>query len=156
MSTVTSLLIVAASTAAVYAFLVMAMRLWSRRQLGQLTVIDLVVLLVLGSAVETAMIHGDTTLPAGLVSASTLLVANRALTWAFRRSERLRHLVGAGPVLVVHNGRPVADHLRRLGMTETDLAEALRGRGYDSPAGIRFGVVEADGTLSVVPESPTA
>src|ERR1700730_10048897 len=101
------LLVVAATTAAIYLFLTASMRLLSRRQLGQLTVVDLVVVLVLGSSVETAMIHGDTSLPAGLVSATTLLATNRALTWAFGRSERLSRLVGAGPVLVVHDGRPV-------------------------------------------------
>ncbi len=129
----------------------MGLRTVGRRQLEQLTVIDLVVILILGSAVETAMIHGDITLPAALVSVTTLLITNRLITWAFSRSKRLRHLFGGGPVLVVHNGRPVEAHLRRIGMTDADLQEALRGRGYDSTDGIRFAVLETDGTVSVVP-----
>lgn len=149
-----NLLVVAATTAAIYLFLTAAMRLLARRQLGQLTVIDLVVVLVLGSAVETAMIHGDTSLPAGLVSAATLLVLNRALTWAFLRSSRLNHLVNGGPVLLVHRGEPVDEHLRRVGMTRDDLLAALRGRGYDGTDGVSEAVLETDGTVTVMPGTP--
>jgi uncharacterized membrane protein YcaP (DUF421 family) len=149
------LLVVSATTAAIYLFLTAAMRLLSRRQLGQLTVIDLVVVLVLGSSVETAMIHGDTSLPAGLVCAATLLVLNRVLTWAFLRSSRLNHLVNGGPVLLVHQGEPVQEHLRRVGMTTEDLMAALRGRGYDGTKDVGEAVLETDGTVTVLP-APTA
>src|SRR5439155_6388166 len=64
---VESLWPVAGQTAVIYLCLVVAMRLVGRRQLGQFTVLDLVIILVMGSAVETAMIHGDTSLRAGLV-----------------------------------------------------------------------------------------
>src|SRR5712675_98688 len=63
---VRSIAIVAGSTAVIYLFLIVLLRLFGRRQLGQLTVIDLVVVLTLGSAVETSLIHGDVSLPAGL------------------------------------------------------------------------------------------
>jgi uncharacterized membrane protein YcaP (DUF421 family) len=148
------MLVVAATTAAIYVFLTVAMRLLSRRQLGQLTVIDLVVVLVLGSSVETAMIHGNTSLRAGLVSAATLLVLNRLLTLAFLRSKRLNHIVNGGPVLLVHHGEAVDEHLRRVGMTEDDLLAALRGRGYDGTTGVREAVLETDGTVTVMPETP--
>jgi len=99
------------------------------------------------------MIHGNTSLSAGLVSVSTLLVMNAALTWCFVRSKRLRHLVGGGPMLLVHDGQPVEEHLKRAGMSLDDLLEAVRGRGYAELGGIRFAVLETDGTVSVVPSS---
>jgi len=145
-----SIVIVAGTTALIYLFLVTILRLFGRRQLGQLTLIDLVVVLLLGSAVETAMIHGDVSLPAGLTSAATLLVLNRLLTFVFLHSERLRHLVGGGPVLLVHDGRPIEEHLRRVGMTRSDLDQALRARGYADPAAVREAVLETDGTVSVI------
>ena len=135
----------------IYLFLVIGLRTVGRRQLEQLTVIDLVVVLILGSAVETAMIHGDISLPAALVSVSTLLVTNRLITWVFVKSKWVRQVFGGGPLLVVHNGRPVEDHLRRIGMSHDQLAEALRGRGYESTKGIRYAVLETDGTVSVIP-----
>src|SRR5437879_11435733 len=83
-----SIAIVAGSTATIYLFLLVLLRLFGRRQLGQLTVIDLVVVLLLGSAVETAMIHGDVSLPAVVASAGTLILLNRLLTAVFPRSAR--------------------------------------------------------------------
>ena len=140
----------------IYAFLIVGVRVVGRRQLGQLTVIDLVVILVLGSAVETAMIHGNTSLAAGLVSMSTLLAVNALLTRVFLRSARLRHLVGGGPLVLVRDGRPVEEHLKRAGMSMDDLLEALRDRGYSDTNGIGYVVLETDGTVSVIPASASA
>ena len=152
---VTPILEAVASTAALYLFLVVVLRVLGRRQLGQLTVIDLVVVLLLGSAVETAMIHGNTSLPVGLASAGTLLVVNRVLTLAFLRSRRFSNLVNGGPVLLVHDGQVLDEHLVRVGMTQADLFEALRSRGFTGPHGVRAAVLETDGTVSVVTD-PTA
>src|SRR5580693_3637984 len=111
-----SLLVVVASTACVYLFVIIVLRIFGRRQLGQLTTLDLVVILLIGSAVETAMIHGDLSLPAGLTSAATLLILNRAMTTIFLHSERFDHLVNGGPILLIHNGQVVEEHLRQVGM----------------------------------------
>ena len=149
-ATVRSLLIAAGSTALIYLFLIGLLHVFARRQLGQLSVVDLVVVLVLGSAVETSMIHGDTSLPVGLVSAATLLIVNRLLTLAFLRSSRLEHLVNGGPILLVSRGQVIDEHLRRAGMTRADLDEALRARGMDEPSGCKAAILETDGTVSVV------
>ena len=141
---------VVVSTLAVYVALLGLLRLAGRRALAELTVIDLVVVLVLGSAVETAMIHGDTSLGAGLVAATTLLVTNRVLAEVMRRSKRFRHHVGGGPTLLVHDGQPIEDHLRRAGLSIEDLRAALRGRGYDDISEVRFALVEADGTITAI------
>src|SRR5579862_4144605 len=98
------LLGVAFNTASIYAFLIVAIRLFGRRQLGQLTSLDLLILVLLGSAVETSMVRASTTLEAGLVSATILLVFNRLLTLLMLRSRRFSHLVGSGPLLLIHDG----------------------------------------------------
>ena len=153
-SSVPVLLIVAGSTATIYLFLITLLRVFGRRQLAQLSALDLIVVLLLGSSVETAMIHGDLSLPAGLVSAGTLIVLNRLLTWVFLQSPRLSQLVNGGPILLVHEGRILDDHLRRVGLTRLDLDAALRGRGFAGPAGVRAAVLETDGSISVVAEQP--
>jgi len=144
------LLVVAGTTACIYLFLITILRLVGRRQLAQLSALDLVVVLLLGSTVETAMIHGDTSLAAGLVSAATLLVLNRLLNVVFLHSSRLSHLVNGGPILLVHDGHVIPSHLRRVGLTGPDLDAALRSRGYAGPGGIDDAVLETDGTISVV------
>lgn len=144
------MLVVAATTLAVYGFLLVLLRLAGRRQLGQLTVLDLIVVLVLGSTVETSMIHGDVSLPAGLVSAATLFVVNRLLTVAMLRSRRLSQLVNGGPVLLVADGRMVDEHLHRAGLAHDDVLQALREKGCADPRDARYAVLETDGDITVV------
>jgi uncharacterized membrane protein YcaP (DUF421 family) len=151
MATAVSLAIVAGTTTVVYLFLILLLRTFGRRELGQLSVVDLIVVLILGSAVETAMIHGNLTLPAGLTSAATLLVVNKLLTVVFLRFKKLRHLVGGGPILLVHDGKMVDMHCHRVGMTSADVSEACRGRGYQDLSQVRFAVLETDGEVTVIP-----
>ena len=142
--------LVASSSVAIYVFLILMVRMFGRRQLGQLTPIDLLVIILLGSCVETALIRGDTGLRAGLVSAATLLLVNRGIGALFAKSRRFRHWAVSGPVLVVHNGKFVKHNMDKLGLTDRDVLEALRAREHGSVEDVRFGVVEADGTINVV------
>jgi uncharacterized membrane protein YcaP (DUF421 family) len=119
--------------------------------MGQLTVVDLLIILLLGSAVETAMIAGNTSLLAGLVSAGTLFASNRLLAWVFCRSRRLRRLVVGNPVLLVHDGHMVEEHLKRVGLLDSEVEAAIRERGYGGVDEVRFAVLELDGSINVVP-----
>ena len=146
-----SLLRTLVQTLALYLYLIVTLRVLGRRQLGQLTVLDLVILILLGSAVETAMIAGDTSLIAGLVSAATLLVANRVLTRIVCRSRRWRRFIVGSPVLLVHHGHLIEEHLKRAGLVEADVREAIRERGYSGPEALMFAVMEIDGSINAVP-----
>ena len=146
-----TMLIVAASTLTIYIFLAVSMRLMSRRQLGQLTALDLLIIILLGSSVETAMVHGSTSLKAGLVSGSTLFVTNFIVSRLMRRSKRFGHICGMGPLLLVHDGKMVEEHLRRAGLTHEDVMQALRQREQSRLDDVRFAVLEPDGQINVVP-----
>lgn len=147
---------VALHTLAIFAFLIVGLRTVGRRALAQLGVVDFVVILLLGSAVETSMVAGHTELSAGLVSAATLLLANRLLVAALARSRRLRHVVNGLPLLVVHDGEVLAGNLGRAGLTSDALAEALRQRGEPDSADLRQAILEPDGTIHVIPLSSPA
>ena len=153
--TLTNAGLIALSTVTIYLFLFVALRLFGRRQTAQLTVVDLVVVVTLGSAVETSIIRANLTLWAGIVAAVTLFATNFVLTRLFRRFKRLRHLLGGGPLLLVHNGHIDEHHLARAGFSHDDLLEALRSREYDSLEAVRYAVLETDGTISVVGYPPT-
>ena len=146
-----NMVVVAVSTLAIYVFLSVAMRLMSRRQLGQLTALDLLIIILLGSSVETAMVHGETSLKAGLVSGTTLFLTNYFVSHFMRRSKRFSHVCGVGPILLVHDGKFVEEHLRRMGLTHEDVLHALRQREQASLKNVRFAVLEPDGQINVIP-----
>ncbi len=143
-------------TIVMYIFLILMLRFVNKRQMGQLTILDLVIVILLGSAVETAMVNANTSLMAGVVCAVTLLITNRALSFFFCRSKHWRHIFGSGPILLVHNGQFVEEHLRRAGMTEQDVLQALRQRECNGLSNVRMAVMESDGAINVVKKKPIA
>ena len=148
------------STVAIYLFLIAMLRLVGRRTTSGLAPLDFLVVVLLGSAVETAMVGASTSLRVGLVSAAALLAANFALSATMRRWRRFRHLVGGVPTLLVHDGEFVPSHLRRVGLTRADVREALRARDVGCLDEVRFAVMEPDGRINVVrrpaPPAPDA
>jgi len=138
-------------TIVVYVALLVGLRLAGKRELGQLTSFDLVVILLVSNAVQNAMVGPDTSLVGGLVAAATLLLVNQLvgrldLQWPWLH----RQLVGQ-PSLLVNRGRFVDDHLRREGLTRDEVFEALREHGVTSLDQVQMAVLEVDGTISVVP-----
>ena len=145
---------VALSTLAIYLFLILAIRTVGRRVLSQLSATDLVVIILLGSAVETAMVHASTSLKVGLVSATTLLIANRSLAALSKRSRRFRHFIGGGPIVLVHNGEIVLNNVTRVGFTEDDLIEALREQEIACFEDVRYAILEVDGRINIIRRFP--
>ncbi len=138
------------NTLVIYLFLVLGVRLLGRRQLAQLTSLDLLILILLGSSVETSMVAGSTTMLVGFVAATVLLGINRLLIVLLGKSKKLNRLCGSGPILLVHNGAFIEEHLKRTGLTQDDVLEAIRGREHADLADIRFAVLEADGEVNII------
>lgn len=144
-------LVIAAKTAVIYVFLIAGLRLLGKRELGQMSLYDLVLIIILGNAVQNAMINNDNTLGGGVVAAVVLLGLNRALNAVLVRSKRLERTLVGEPVLIVHNGQVLADRMARQGITKEQLDAALREHGIDDVTTVRMAVLEVDGSISVVP-----
>lgn len=144
-------LLIAGKTTVVYLFLVMGLRLLGKRELGQMTIYDLVLVIVLANAVQNAMVGDDSTLLGGIVAAVTLLFWNRLLTEALARSPRLERAMVGEPTLIVNDGQFIEDHMRREGITKEQVMAALREHGLDRLEQAHMCVLEVDGSISVVP-----
>lgn len=141
-------------TLAVYASVLVLLRLGGRRELGQLTPFDLVVILLVANAVQNAMVGADTSLGGGLVAAAVLVAVNFGVARLRLRSVRLRELVEGSPVVLVQHGTWVEPTLRKEGLTHEEVLAALREHGeVDEITQVEMAVLEADGSVSVVPTS---
>ncbi len=141
---------VAWHTVTIYLFLLVSFRFAARRILGQLTVIDLIAILLMGSAVETAMVAGNLSLPAGIVCSSVLFVCTWAVGKLIRRTKRTQALFGGNPIILVQNGKPIQENLLRFGLSQELVEEAIRERGTEDLAGVKYAVMETDGEITVV------
>src|SRR6476469_4365748 len=89
-------------TAAVYATVLVGVRLSGKREVGQMTPFDLTLLLLISNAVQNAMTGPDTSLLGGVIAASTLLVLNYGVAGVSGSNRRLRRLIEGQPTLLVH------------------------------------------------------
>src|SRR5579872_3103481 len=101
--------IIAGKTAVIYVFLIIGLRLLGKRELGQMNIYDLVLIIVLANAVQNAMVGSDNSLFGGMTAAITLLVLNRLFNFAMERSDKLERLMVGEPVLIVNDGQPLTD-----------------------------------------------
>lgn len=137
----------------VYLFLLVAFRFTGKRQVGQLTPFDLVVLLIISNVVQNAVIGADNSLGGGLIGALTILLLNFAVVEIAFRYKRARRLLEATPTLLIHNGQILHENLRRERVTLDDLLAALRRSGVVEAAKVRYAVLEENGAISVVPRT---
>ena len=111
----------------VYLALFLIFRLSGKRQVGQLTPFDLVLLLIISNAVQNAMVGPDTSLLGGLIVALVLIVWNRLLGYLSTRSRRMERLIEGRPEVVVHRGRVYEDVLHRNDISLDELRATLIG-----------------------------
>jgi len=135
----------------VYLFILAAFRFTGKRQVGQLTPFDLVVLLLISNVVQNAVIGPDNSLTGGLIGAVVILILNWGIVEITYRSKRARRLLEASPTILIHNGRILHDNLARERVTLEDLHAALRRAGVVEPSHVRYAVLEENGAISVVP-----
>ena len=140
-------------TAAIYAVILIGLRLAGKREMGQMTVFDLVVLLLIANAVQNAMVGPDTSLLGGVLAALVLLILNAVLARLRLRWPRLQRVVEGSPTLLILHGEMQAANMRREGVDEETLKAALREHGMANETGVETAILEIDGSISVVPDS---
>src|SRR3954464_10485355 len=110
--------------AIIYVFLLVLLRLTGKRQIGQMSPFDLVLLLVLSNAVQNAMNGGDNSVLGGMLSAITLIGINWTVSWMTFRNKPLARMVEGKPEVIVHNGHVFEDVMCRQKLTHAELAAA--------------------------------
>jgi len=142
-------------TAAVYLVILVGLRLAGKREIGQMTVFDLVVLLLIANAVQNAMVGPDTSLTGGLLAAVVLLVINFLVARLRLHWPVLRRAVEGTPTVLVLHGEVFRHNLRREGLDQDTLEAALREHGVAELSDVEMAVLEIDGSISVVPVGST-
>lgn len=139
-------------SASIYLVLLLGLRLFGKREVGQFTLFDLVFVLLVANAVQPAMTGPDTSLGGGFVIIATLLLLNFSVSRLRVRFPLVERLLESKSVVVAEDGRWLHDVLRREGITGDECMATLREHGVASVEETTLVVLEADGSLSVVPK----
>jgi len=140
--------------AIVYVFLVIALRIFGKRELAQLNPFDLVVLLSLSNTVQNAIIGDDNSLVGGVIGAFALLVANYLVVRFLFRHRRLDQLFEGKPTTLIENGHIVAPALAKELLTRSELMTVLHRQGFDSISEVDRCVLEPGGTFYIQRKMP--
>jgi uncharacterized membrane protein YcaP (DUF421 family) len=141
---------IALRTTVVYLALLVGLRLTGKRQLGQMSTFDFVLLLIIANAVQNAMVGPDTSLVGGLVAAAVLITWHGVIDRLRRSNRKFGRLLGGTADLLIYEGRILHEHLDRESLTADDLMQALREHGVGSVHDVHLAVLEPDGAISVV------
>ena len=133
----------------VYTFLLLILRVTGKRQVGDMAPFDLVLLLILSNAVQNAMNGGDTSALGGLISALTLVGLNHGVGYLTYRNSQVEDVLEGRPDILIREGQPVAEVLRRQRITERELWTSLRQHGVENLADVRLALLENNGKVSV-------
>ncbi len=134
----------------VYAALLVALRLFGKREVGQFTLYDLVFILLVANALQPAMTGPDSSVGGGIVLIAALVAAN----FAVGRLDDIgifHRLFGSSPSVLIKDGKLMPATLKREGITGDEVEMAIREHGVDTLKDVELGVLEPDGTISIVP-----
>jgi uncharacterized membrane protein YcaP (DUF421 family) len=134
----------------VYGFLLLVLRLTGKRQVGQLSPFDLVLLLVLSNAVQNSMNGGDNSVTAGVILVLTLFCLNALVSHLSHRSKRLELLIEGRPQILVHNGAVEEDVVAREHISRHELMSAVRQAGLSELSEVRVAILENNGRINVI------
>ena len=137
-------------TFVVYVVVLVLLRTAGKRELGQMTPFDLVVILVIANAVQNAMTGGDNSLIGGVVAAATLTFVNIAVGRWGSRVPVFRRLVTSEPTLLLQDGTPITANLEKERIDIEELEMAARQHGIAELSDVAAAVLEEDGSISVI------
>ncbi len=142
-------------TFVVYVTVLVLLRVAGKRELGQMTPFDLVVILVIANAVQNAMTGGDNSLTGGILAAGTLTIVNIAVGRWGSYIPFFRRLVASEPRLLLRDGTPIPAALESERVDLGELEMAAREHGIADLKDVTAAILEEDGSISIIPREGT-
>lgn len=137
----------------VYAFIILALRLFGKKELSQLSIVDLVFILLLSNSVQNAMVGDNSTLVGGLTAATALFLVNVTLKNILFKSKTARRAFEGDPLMLIYEGKVIQEHLDKAKVSPEELLESIREHGVEKIAQVDLAILEVDGNISVVSDN---
>jgi uncharacterized membrane protein YcaP (DUF421 family) len=133
-----------------YAFVILVMRVIGRRELSSLSAVDLVLLIVLGDAIQQGLTQDDYSVTGAVIAVSTIAAVQVGSSYLGFRSSRARKVLEGEPIVIVQDGKLIDKNLKRERMTSDEVAEEMRMQQIASFDEVQWAIVENNGQISFV------
>lgn len=135
---------------AVYLFMVIALRIFGKKELSQLNTSDIILILLISNSVQNAMVGSDTSLAGGIAAAAVLFSLNFILKKLMYKYPEFGNFIQEKPVILIHDGNLDFKSLSKLNITQNELKEAMREHGVEHYAAVKLAMLEIDGNISII------
>jgi uncharacterized membrane protein YcaP (DUF421 family) len=135
---------------AIFWFLWLVVRGTGKRSLAELTPLDLILIVVIGDIVQQGVTQEDMSVTGAMAAVSVFVVWTLTADSLARRFPKVSKVIAGEPIIVVRDGAPLEDRMRRERVTMDDLKEAARIEGIGDLEEIEFAVLETDGKFSFI------
>ena len=133
-----------------YAFVIFVMRVMGRRELSSLSVVDLVLLIVLGDAIQQGLTQDDYSVTGAMIAVATIAGVQVLSSYLSFRSKRARKVLEGLPIVIIQDGELIEENLRRDRLTPDEVAEEMRGHEIGSFDEVAWAILETNGQINFV------
>jgi len=137
-------------SASVYLFMLIALRIFGKKELSQLNTADVILILLISNSVQNAMVGSNISLLGGLAAASVLFVINFTLKKLMFQFPKFRNFMQEKPEILIHDGKLDFKALSKLNITSEELQEAMREHGVEHFSDVKLAILEIDGNISII------
>jgi uncharacterized membrane protein YcaP (DUF421 family) len=137
-------------SAAVYFFMVIALRLFGKKELSQLNTADVILILLISNSVQNAMVGNNTSLYGGLAAATVLFTINFILKKLMFKYQKFSDFMQEKPEILIHDGNLDFKALSKLNISSDELKEAMREHGIEFFKDVKLAMLEIDGNISII------
>lgn len=140
-------------SAVIYLVVMVLMRLLGRRELSKMQPFDLLILVVIADFVQQGVTQQDYSVTGAVLAVGTFALLIVATSWLAWRFPRTRPIIDGNPVVLLENGNPIMDNLRRERISLEEIAAQARLQQLESLQKIRWAILETSGEISFIPKS---
>ena len=134
-------------------FILFVTRVMGRRELSSLSPFDLILLIILGDAVQQGLTQDDYSVTGAVIAVATITTLQVGTSYISFRSARARKVLEGLPIVVIQDGKLIEQNLNRERMTEDEVAEEMRLQQIGSFDEVAWGIIESNGSISFIQKS---
>jgi uncharacterized membrane protein YcaP (DUF421 family) len=133
-----------------FSFVLFITRVMGRRELSSISPFDLVLLIVLGDAIQQGLTQDDYSVTGAIIAVSTIAALQVGVSYLSYRSRHARRVLEGLPLVIIEDGKLIEANLKRERLTADEVAEEMRQQQIASLGDVRWGIVETNGSISFI------
>jgi uncharacterized membrane protein YcaP (DUF421 family) len=133
-----------------YVFVIFVMRVIGRRELSSMTPFDLVLLIILGDAIQQGLTQDDYSVTGAVLAIGTIAALQVLTSYLSYKSRRARKVLEGEPIVLVERGEIVERNMQRERMRPDEIVEEMRQQQIGSLDEVEWGILEANGSISFI------